>query len=379
MPENTQISHLKILHVLTLNGENGEYGGPVRVARELCNEISRRGHNVEIISGAIVGSAPISNQTTIQTFEYVRPLSKRFRVSSYWSWKLAIKLNKKISVSNVVHVHFARDLIPFCAVLLCIFRKKPFVSQTHGMVIFDGRIATKILDTFFTKWVLNHSKTVFALTEAEKEELLKLGISAPIQIMGNGIALPNEFSGRGKNEIQKIIFCSRLHSRKGLSQFIELARNNQKANYVFEIYGPDAGELQNVLRLIEEENLAMYLSYKGSLKSSDVVKVLADSDLLILPSKDEPFPMIVLESLSVGTPVIVMPTCGIANALMNLDRDFVTETTEFQSLANSFEKLIKRDFGTLERNKIREFVNREFSISKLVDLLELKYLDLTSK
>ena len=31
----------KVLHVLTLNGRNGEYGGPVRVARELCFELEK--------------------------------------------------------------------------------------------------------------------------------------------------------------------------------------------------------------------------------------------------------------------------------------------------------------------------------------------------
>ena len=51
--------HLNVLHVLTLNGRNGEYGGPVRVARELCTELNRRGYATHIFSGALFNSTPI--------------------------------------------------------------------------------------------------------------------------------------------------------------------------------------------------------------------------------------------------------------------------------------------------------------------------------
>jgi hypothetical protein len=67
---------LSILHVLTLNGRNGEYGGPVRVAREISKELTNRGHIVEIFSGAQRGSEPIPISSSIESFVLVRPLIK---------------------------------------------------------------------------------------------------------------------------------------------------------------------------------------------------------------------------------------------------------------------------------------------------------------
>ena len=49
---------MRILHVLTLNSRNGEYGGPVRVARELCRELNNLGHVTHIFSGALTGFEP---------------------------------------------------------------------------------------------------------------------------------------------------------------------------------------------------------------------------------------------------------------------------------------------------------------------------------
>lgn len=139
MIEDSSIPSLKILHVLTLNGRNGEYGGPVRVARETCAELNRRGHQTHIFSGALRGSEPTSQNGLNESYLIVKPLSRKMEVSSLWSWKIVGELSKKIKQSNIVHIHFARDFIPLAAALLCILLRKPFVTQTHGMVVSDSQ------------------------------------------------------------------------------------------------------------------------------------------------------------------------------------------------------------------------------------------------
>ena len=104
---------LRILHVLTLNGRNGEYGGPVRVARELCQELNSRGHKTHIFSGALLGSEPAPGSELSESYIHVKPITKNLKVSSLWSWKLISPLKNLIRESDVIHIHFARDLVPF--------------------------------------------------------------------------------------------------------------------------------------------------------------------------------------------------------------------------------------------------------------------------
>ena len=125
MSVNIDSQPLSILHVLTLNGRNGEYGGPVRVAREICTELNSRGHATHIFSGALKDSEPVSKPGLLESFILVKPISGKLSVSSLWSWKLIKPLNKLINGSDIVHIHFARDLIPFLAAFLAILKKKP--------------------------------------------------------------------------------------------------------------------------------------------------------------------------------------------------------------------------------------------------------------
>ena len=85
MPTAVDSSRLNVLHVLTLNGRNGEYGGPVRVARELCTELHSRGHATHIFSGALRGSEPNPRHGLSESFVLLKPILKKLPVSSLWS------------------------------------------------------------------------------------------------------------------------------------------------------------------------------------------------------------------------------------------------------------------------------------------------------
>lgn len=368
MTSDSERSPIKVLHVLTLNGRNGEYGGPVRVARELCSELNLRGHTTHIFSGALKGSEPMPKEGLTESFVIVNPISKRHAVSSLWSWKLIEALNKLINCADVVHIHFARDLIPFLASFLAIVKKKPFVTHTHGMIVLDRRISIRVIDYFLTKPLINRSRTTLVLTEFEMSSLVNLRISAPLKIIPNGIAVDtsNQLEERTSN---RVVFCSRLHKRKGIDKFIELASRFRESELIFEIYGPDDGELDFALTEITSRNLETIVQYKGSLEASQVQELLRKSRLLVLPSENEPFPMIILEALAVGTPVLVMPSCGISHVLANFEPRFVSPTEDVGGLQVALQQNLESNFHNLTIWEIASFCNEVFGIHSVVTTL----------
>ena len=359
---------LKILHVLTLNGRNGEYGGPVRVARELCTELNKRGYATHIFSGALFDSTPIPMVDLVEKFVLVKPINQNLPVSSLWSWKLIKPLHKMIKNSDLVHIHFARDLIPFLAALISIILRKPFVTQTHGMITSDGRVSTRFLDIIFTRPLINRSSTNFVLTEIELSAISNLSIKSPSIILPNGIAVKD--SAKSITNLRKrVVFCSRLEKRKGVEKFIELATTFRDSAINFEIYGPDGGELAFVLTEIKSRNLLGILEYKGALQAHQVQEMLSEIDLLVLPSKDEPFPMVILEAMAVGTSVLIMPSCGFARDLANFEPKFVAYTEDFAGLCLTFQKQLDDDFQSKSRYSIVTFCNENFGISSVADRL----------
>ena len=312
--------------MLTLSGRNGEYGGPVRVARELCSELNTRGHDTQIFSGVVEGSEPNPKPGLVESYVLVKPVTHRLPLSSLWSWKLIKPLNQLIKTSDVVHIHFARDLISFLAAFLSAVQRKPFVTQTHGMIS-EERFITRIIDLILTKPLINQSKNIFVLTEIELKAVERLGVKSIVKVLPNGIAVELP---QGKLELvnKRVVFCARLDERKGVGKFIELADSYRSSENVFEIYGPDGGELELVRREIEIRNLSDVVHYQGALQADDVQKLLREIDLLVLPSRDDNFPMVILEALAVGTPVLVMPSCGFAETLKTFEPNFVAASED---------------------------------------------------
>jgi glycosyltransferase involved in cell wall biosynthesis len=289
-----------------------------------------------------------------------------------WSWKLVPPLKKLISSSDLVHIHFARDLVPFLAAFLAIILHKPFITQTHGMIISDGRLSTRLIDWLLTRPLINRSSMNLVLSDYEADAVSKLRIRPPLSIVPNGIA-QSLGSVKSRNSIKRIVFCSRLDKRKGVNKFIDIAEQFKESDLSFEIYGPDGGELNFVKSEIKRKNISNTLKYKGSLPSNEVQNMLQGVDLLILPSKDEPFPMVILESLAVGTQVLVMPSCGFAGQLRDFEDAFVAESEDQKGILNSFQKFFDSGFELKSREVIRAFCRDTFGISSVTDQLLQNY------
>ena len=368
---------LEILHVLTLNGSSGEYGGPNKVASELGRVLQSRGHGVRVFTGALSKSLPDSNNGLNEMYEIARPLFKTFPISSLWSTKLSVRLFKLIKEVDLVHIHFGRELIPVAAAFICILLKKPYVTQTHGMVVKDNRLSTQIFDFLFTRFALNHSSLNLVLSGQELTRLIPFKFKCEMKEVPNGIQPSKEHRIQDENRIPKIVFCSRLHARKRPDRFLGLVKfaHQNGIEAKFSIYGVDGGELKSTLQKIESDPELSCVTYEGSLPPARVMDVLSECDLLVLPSENEPFPMIVLEALSVGTRALIMPSSGIADLLKVHFPEMVAETDNEDGLNYAFSKLCSSPANFEEIQAIKIFCETFFGIEKVVDRLETFYLE----
>lgn len=104
-----------------------------------------------------------------------------------------------------------------------------------------------------------------------------------------------------KNPFSKrFVFISRVTPSKGVDYFLETAKNLNK-DYIMDMYGPLDTKVYD-----EDEFKNTHYSYKGVLKPSEVVDVLSNYDVLVLPTfyKGEGYPGIFIEAMSLGKPII---------------------------------------------------------------------------
>jgi glycosyltransferase involved in cell wall biosynthesis len=240
------------------------------------------------------------------------------------------------------------------------------------MIVTDGRVSTRIIDSIFTRRLISKSRTNLVLTEYELSKILELGIKSPCRVLPNGIAVT--LNAKTKSEpTNRVAFCSRLEKRKGVDKFVELADSMRDSGIKFEIYGPDGGELQLVQREIKLRNLIGILEYKESLPAERVQGILNDIDVLVLPSKNEPFPMVVLEAMAVGTPVLIMPSCGFASQLEKFESSFVADTEDLPGLIKSLNQQKSRKYENKTYTEIINFCTKEFGIVSVTNQLLSEY------
>jgi glycosyltransferase involved in cell wall biosynthesis len=178
--------------------------------------------------------------------------------------------------------------------------------------------------------------------------------------MPNGISPSNiNSSAETKKNILKVLFVGELSERKGMDVLLNIIRKSDK-HIEFTIAGD--GYMKKDVQLVADK--LSNVRYAGYLSESEVAKLYAESDALILPSRAESMPLTMLEAMSHGLTIIDSEECSLG-----LDKEIEHTcdnnkvTTYFYAL--SFLLKQKRE-GTLNKKYIKDFFQKNFS-SHVVD------------
>lgn len=98
----------------------------------------------------------------------------------------------------------------------------------------------------------------------------------------------------------------------------------------------------------------------------DPTQYYEQADLLLMLSRNEAFPFVVLEAMAQGVPVVAVPVGGVPEAVQHLDNGLLLDGYQPQQLALAIYK-IQQDralYTTLSKNSIATIKN-EFSLEKM--------------
>ncbi|WP_233221075.1 glycosyltransferase [Streptomyces carminius] len=373
---------MRVVHVVTLVGDDGAYGGPVSVATGQLAELAARGHGAELLSlwrGA--GPVPRTADGVPLYAHRARTLVPGQGFLGLFHPLLLLTLWRRAGRADVVHVHAGRDLVSLAALAVAVLRRRPFVVQTHGMVQPRRSAVARIFDRCYVP-LLRRARAALVLTEEEETGLRRvLGPSGPALVrLPNGVA-PGPADGGGRDGREdgrataEVLYLARLHPRKRPEAFVRMAalvhRKHPEVSFV--LHGADEGCLERVRALIGSEGLAGVVEYGGPLGHADAVRRLARATVYVLPSVDEPFPMSVLEALAAGTPVVCTRSCGVAASLERRGAARITDGSPEQ-LADAVLRLLEdRPLRERTAEAGRAAVAEEFSIASVAGRLEGLY------
>lgn len=361
---------MKICQIVAYVSRDGAYGGPTTVAFAQCHALSQI-HHVTLAAGsdqasASEGSAPYNTR-------FKRAYKPLRSFGSLVSPSLVYWLARNARTFDVVHIHLARDFLVMPAALICRLMRVPYVVQTHGMINPARGFVDKLYDLAFTRAVLRGASRLFYLTSVESANLTAMRGPDRLQELRNAVPVPADVKPRSTAPSPfSVLFCSRLHKRKRPELFVAAAHELDRrdpGHYRFRVVGPDGGELQ----IIQDASMSFpdaNFSYEGAVAPAEVFSVLEKADVLVLPSIDEPFAMIILEALASGVPVVIDETCGLAPLVSGRPGVRVVNSTT-DSLADAVVSI--RSTYLQDSQEARQIVAENFSLDALGKQLQAVY------
>lgn len=363
---------MRILQVVTLVSPDGAYGGPVRVALNQSAELMRQGHEV-VIAAATRGyrdpPAEIDG-VQLQLFE-ARKLIPHMGFAGIGAPGLVRWFRRAAGSFDVVHIHFARDLVVLPVAMSARHRGLPYVLQTHGMVTPSAHPLAAPLDTLWTRRALRGAGAVFHLTAQERDDLIAVaGPHLELVHLVNGV--PGYPAATRVGGAPEVLFAARLHERKRPLIFVEMAEMLLAAGVDahFALVGPDEGEGPAVRAAVAGHPR---ITWEGGVSHSEMPSRMTNASLYVLPSVREPYPMAVLEAMSIGLPVVVSDDCGLAELVRRSNCGIVASPSAAALASAVGHILADRHDGCAMGERGRTVVQRDYTMSVVCSQLFSAY------
>lgn len=326
--------------------------------------------------------------------DYFKNISNRFKLATMLDTPLGapFRIRRQVKGFDVVHVHEHRQTL---AIIACHFARKygiPYVIQAHGSVLpfFQKEGLKNIFDKVFGFKILHGASKVFALTEVEKEQYLKMGVEEDkIEIVPLGINveeysdLPEEGIFRERFNIPKddklIIFIGRVHEIKGLDLLIDAFKelidslNHSEHDVKLAIIGPDDGYMDTLNLKIAEWDIADEVIVTGPLYKREKQDALVDCDLFVMPSRYESFTTSGLEAMACGKPLVLTKNNHIHDWVdgsvgLACDDDKISLKNAMAEVL--FDDELSREFGENGKRLIQEKYNWGMINEQILNIYE---------
>jgi len=390
---------MKILYIIPAFSHI--FGGAVTVAAEAAKKLVERGHEVvvltsdardktsrikkefEIVDGVKVYYMKNFTMMTVKLLDYV-----------FITPEMSHFLKEYIQEFDIVHLHSYRTYQNIIAYKYARGHKVPYIIQPHGSVPRNIPPSTlkMLLKTLFDyAWgyrILRDAARVLALSRDEAGIILRMGISKEkIVIIPNGIDLSRYkpvAKGRFRSKygiddnIKIVTYIGRISVEKGLDfllkAFTKLLKIS-KESVVLAIIGPDMGYLRNVVKLVKQLGLKDKVLIIGPLPhSEELFSVYVDSDVIVIPSKSEAFPVTALEAFVYGKPVISTRVGALKDVIIDGVTGFLVNYDDVDELARKMYMLINDDqLATNMGKEAQRLAKHRFSLDNIVKEIEEVY------
>jgi glycosyltransferase involved in cell wall biosynthesis len=303
-------SSLRILHCF-----RAPVGGLFRHARDLALEQARRGHAVGIIcaeAGDRLTEDRLRGLTGHLTLGVHRLALGRVPGTSDIHAIREVRRLAQALQANVVHGHGAKGGLVARAVRVGVVGgPRVFYTPHGGSLHFNRQSASGFVVLAVERWLeRSTSGLLFECQYAADRYADVVGTPrAPSRVVPNGVRL-EEFAPRELSaEATDLLFVGELRALKGVDVLLRaIAALRQSGEAVTATLVGDGPDAATYAAMVRDLNLADHVRLVGARPMADA---LPRGRILVVPSRAESLPYVVLEAAAAGVPVIASRVGGI--------------------------------------------------------------------
>ena len=269
--------------------------------------------------------------------------SKNFTINIL-KWKAKNKINSKIILAP-------RGMLGDGALAIKGLKKKLFLMYAKSFGLFKN-----------IKWQSTSSQ--------ESNEIKKrIGTNIHISEISN---LPNsatEIYSINKNENSlKLCFISRISEKKNLNFAIEVLKEIKNKNILFDVYGPieDENYWNSCLENAKTLPPNITFSYNGILKPFEIGSTIGKYHALMLPTQNENYGHIIVETLQHGRPIIISdqtPWRNLENESVGFDISLI-DKQKFIEAIEKLSALNQTEFNAIA-TKCVSYINTKLNLEEI--------------
>jgi phosphatidylinositol alpha-mannosyltransferase len=282
-------------------------GGLERVAESLANRLAQR-HEVQVITSGPAGEGLPRRENAHG------PSVRRHRALVLAHTPIAPGVVGSLLATPrdaILHLHCAQALWPEMVMACSRLRGQRYIVHFHLDVDGSGRLGGLL--PAYKKHVFSRSlraaSAVIALTDAQADFLHET-YAIPrerISVVPNGIEerffMPAREPGPGP---LRLLFVGRLEAQKNVARLLA-AVSKVEASVRLRVVGD--GDERGALEAQARE-LGLDVQFSGRLHGEELLAAYRDADLFALPSDREGMPLVALEAMAAGLPVVATDVPG---------------------------------------------------------------------
>jgi glycosyltransferase involved in cell wall biosynthesis len=344
--------------------------GLVKFRKELLETLLSQGHTLSVSFPDDSYSNEI-RQMGIAFFETkvdrrgMNPLRDLSLVFSYF--RLVTKIKPDMVLTYTIKPNIYGGTV-------CRFLRVPYLATITGLgTTFEKERLLKKVLTFLYRIGLKRARNVFF----QNEENLTFFIANHVlsrhtkyeMVKGSGVNL-NTYAFvpyPADADAMRFLYIGRIMKSKGIDEYIACAKTLKRkhANLVFEIIGFCEEDYQGILEVLHQQSVVVYHGVQY-----DVKPFIAQAHAIIQPSYSEGTSNVLLESLSMGRPVIASRIAGCMETFDEGISGLSFEPKNVDDLVKTVERFIqishedKARMGIAGRRKMENEYNRDEIVSR---------------